>query len=450
MKILFATMQFARGYGQGTERYVALLCEGLAARGHDVVVAAGDPERRGPRLKLGALTQDTPRTLFVPTRGWNAVRGLPPAAWRPLLQRERPDVVHVVNPAHIGGGVAEAALELGLPLVITIVDFWWLCPKHTLQHFERGVCDANVTWPECLRCLAATDARPLVRGVAALPGLRSVALPVLYAGKAMLRGTPVDELRRWTRRQEYALDLLDRAAIVIFLSAGGRTLLAPRLKKARSTTILVGLDPRWRAGARPPIDSTPRRPQDVTLGFVGALAEHKGPHLLLAALHQLGWRETRVLVAGGGTDARYEHRLRELARGLNVTLLGRVPTGEMPALLAGLDLLVVPSTWPENLPQTVLEALATRTPVIASDVAGISEVIGDPRLLFEVGSVAALAACLRDWCAAPRAAESPIPLPTRDEMVEATLDVYERARAVGAAGRADRPESRPEPRVHAT
>ena len=426
MKVLFATMQFGRGYGQGTERYVVMMANGLRQQGHDVAVLGGDPEHRGPRMPLGAEIESDPRVLFYPTRGWTSVEGVPAVELAPLLEREQPDLVHVVNPGHIGVGLMTAACDACIPLVVTVVDYWWLCPKHILLHPERGICDANVPWRECVRCIGAVDSRTWVRTIARTPVLRSSILPLLYQARAWSRGSSSDEWRRWKQRQGTTVRALDAADAVIFLSNGAQRRLAPRLCHAKTHSIIVGMEDRWfHAEAKPPGGGTPMDPADLTLGFVGALADHKGPHLLLDAVRSLGWTRTRVRFAGGGTDAAYRRRLTALADGLDVEFMGRVPTTEMPAFLSGLDLMVIPSTWPENLPQTVLEAQAVGTPVIASRVDGIAEVISDATMLFDVDSVPGLAHCLADWARSPRWPPPAKPVRSAAQMVAETLRVYD-------------------------
>ncbi len=458
MRILFATMQFGRGYGQGTERYVAMLADGLRARGHEAVVLAGDPERRGPTLPLGAEREPDPdggagrpavRMLHYPGFGWTTVRGAPPEELERVLAREAPDVVHLANPGHIGVGLVDAAHRRGIPVVMTVRDHWWVCPKHSWWHYRGHICDGRVTWHECLRCIAEDDPRPAVGALRRIPTVRGVALPLLYLRAARQRGAPWRECRNWTRRREVLKGALQAAEAVIFLSEAARARFAADLAPTRVHTIFVGLEPRWfeaRRPAQPPAADSgtpsappggaaargdpPRDPAACTLGFVGALAEHKGPHLLLEALRRLQWTKTRVLLVGRAADAHYLARLRQLATAapaLNVEFVGPVPSAAMPDLLGALDLLVVPSMGVENLPQIVLEAQALGVPVLASRVDGLTEAIAEPKLLFNVGSSHALSAVLAAWVQEPRGTgEEPAGFrpTTAAAMVEATAAVY--------------------------
>ena len=56
----------------------------------------------------------------------------------------------------------------------------------------------------------------------------------------------------------------------------------------------------------------------------------------------------------------------------------------MTQVYAGIDVLVVPSIWYENSPNVILEAFAHQTPVIASDLGGMAELVDDQKtgLLF--------------------------------------------------------------------
>jgi glycosyltransferase involved in cell wall biosynthesis len=418
-------MQLGRGYGQGTERYVTLLAAGMRARGHEALCIAGDPERRGAPLMLDEPVAGDASLRHYPTRSWMAVRGLPADRLRPLLERFRPDIVHVANPAHIGIGLLDAARIARIPVVVTVMDFWWLCPRHTLQHHSGRICSAEVHWTECLRCIAGGHTRGWARVLARTPVLGAVALPVLFFGRATLAGVAPGELQRWMRRQQVLAEALRGAAAVIFPSRTARALIAPRITgRPALHDIPYGLEPRW--------FETPAHPREArraftndrppVIGYGGALAEHKGVHLIFDAVRRLGWTDLPVRIAGSG-DAAYQARLKAAAVGLNVEFLGKLESAAMVGFLRSLDLMIVPSTWPENLPIVVLEAQAVGTPVLASAVDGIAELIPWPAQLFEVGSAAALADRLAEWRAG-RTAFQLASVTTAEEMLDRTAAVY--------------------------
>lgn len=428
MKVLYVTMQYGAGYTQGTERYLTLLADGLTRSGGQAVFLAGDPLGRRSAAAPGQPVPDAARLVHYPTTGWMAVRGIDPTLLRSVLVSERPDLIHLANPAHIGVGIVEAAAALDIPVVITVVDYWWLCPKQTLWHYRRNACDGRVHWSECLCCIAAERDEGWHR-LHRVPLLNRVALPVLFFGRWAAGGVPPAEIVRWTRRRSILTDVLRQAAAVILLSHAAERLIGPFVPAERRDTIFNGLEPHWFAGACPPRD--PRTAAPLTLGYAGALALHKGTHLLLQAVRELGWRDVRVLIAGQGSDA-YTARLRELARGLNVEFLGGVPPPAMPALLDSLDALVFTSVWPENMPNVVLEACARRRPVLASRVPGVAEMLRDERGLFDVGSAASLAECLKRW----RESDRPLTPPcvgTAQEMFDRTLAVYRRVLATATS-----------------
>ncbi|MDQ3811055.1 MAG: glycosyltransferase family 4 protein [Chloroflexota bacterium] len=154
--------------------------------------------------------------------------------------------------------------------------------------------------------------------------------------------------------------------------------------------------------------------------FVGRLTPHKGVDRLLAALPA----GARLMVAGsGGHDPRLPERdypslLQGLARGRDVRFLGSVSDQELPGLYRAASVLVLPSVErtcygrgvrvSELLGLAVLEAMASGTPVIASRVGGVAEIVehGHTGFLVQPGDTVELGEridqVLRDPCLARR------------------------------------------------
>jgi glycosyltransferase involved in cell wall biosynthesis len=86
----------------------------------------------------------------------------------------------------------------------------------------------------------------------------------------------------------------------------------------------------------------------------------------------------RLLVAGDGEEkANLEALCRQLRLDRVVTFSGWVDNRNIRAIYEQIDVLVVPSVWPENSPVIISEAMASGIPVIASDIGGIPELVRD-------------------------------------------------------------------------
>lgn len=118
------------------------------------------------------------------------------------------------------------------------------------------------------------------------------------------------------------------------------------------------------------------RDDEFVLFFVGRLEEIKQLDRLLAALPfvQQGL-SARLLVAGDGTHrARLEQQVAGLGLEAQVTFLGKISHDQLPGYYNLADALVLPSRM-EGVPMVILESLACGTPVLATAVGGIPDLV---------------------------------------------------------------------------
>ena len=112
-----------------------------------------------------------------------------------------------------------------------------------------------------------------------------------------------------------------------------------------------------------------------TLVFAGRLTAAKALGVALEALAPL--EGVSLVVAGDGEErVRLERRASELGLNGRVRFLGAQPRERVLDLLRAADALLLSSSW-ENLPHAAVEALAVGTPVIATAVGGVPEVVHD-------------------------------------------------------------------------
>ncbi len=132
----------------------------------------------------------------------------------------------------------------------------------------------------------------------------------------------------------------------------------------------------------------------MTLAFAGRLTAQKSLDVALEAIASVDG--VTLLIAGDGVErAALEREVADLGLADRVRFLGAVPRERIIELFAAADAAVLSSSW-ENFPHTVVEALAAGTPVIATAVGGVAEVVHDDEngLLVPVGDVPALAAAI--------------------------------------------------------
>jgi glycosyltransferase involved in cell wall biosynthesis len=140
-------------------------------------------------------------------------------------------------------------------------------------------------------------------------------------------------------------------------------------------------------------------PPGAHLVFTGRLADVKGVPVLLDATATLtdipGLRLT--LIGDGPDRAALQARATALGLAGNVTFAGYQTSAAVAALLKTADALVLPS-FAEGLPVVLMEAMATSLPVIATQIAGIPELVRDAEngRLVPPGNAPALAAAIRD------------------------------------------------------
>lgn len=345
-----------------------------------------------------------------------------------VLGQWSPDIVHVQHLIGLSLGIMERTKARGIPLVLSLHDFWFGCPRG--QRIREGLklCE-TIDRRLCVACLKPQNyeirspRRPLMRWLATLRA------PTRRRGRAILRRYDADVRR--------VLALPD--AIVTPARSHLRMYLGYGVDGRRAHVIDCGLAPA--AAAR--TESPRGRPHRV--GFLGTLIPSKGPHLLLEAYRLLARPEVTLDFYGAHLpfhgDTGYLDRLKAAAASIPGTIRfhGRYEAAQVPDILASLDVLVVPSLWYECSPIVIREGFRSGVPVIAAGHGGMAEAIehGVNGLLFAPGSAADLAAQLRRLLDDPelwrRLAAYPHRVTTIDQYAARHLELYRRL--LGERGR---------------
>ncbi|KMO83355.1 glycosyl transferase family 1 [Mycolicibacterium chubuense] len=202
--------------------------------------------------------------------------------------------------------------------------------------------------------------------------------------------------RRAYARTMFQLD--GRLASLIFTpSEATKATLTAMSPGARVTVTPIPVDEEWFA----PVDPGLSPVQAPYVLYIGNAKWHKNLPLLLMAFGDVaGDVPHKLVIAGSGEALRGgDERVPALAAGLGerVEVMGRLDFPVLRSLVAGADLLVMPSLY-EGAGLPPIEAMASHTAVLASDIPALRETCGGGADYFDPTDRAELAAALRAFC----------------------------------------------------
>lgn len=394
MRVLIASHGYPPTRMGGAEQRAERTARGLMARGCDVrvlCVERFEPDRTTEPWQDTVQDGIAVRRLQIaPSAHLRDTydNSQTAAAASALIAEWQPHVLHLFSGYLLSSSVVRVAAAHGIPIVISLTDYWWLCHRINLLQTNGTACDGP-TPGGCARCHA--EGRRRFRVPAKLSARGAEHLWSLAHTKGLFASTlGFDE-------QEHRAQTM-RAAL-----AQATLLIAPSQYLA-DAYLRFGVDPErirvQRQGVAGP--SPAPRPQADTLriGYLGQVKYHKGVDLILEAWSRLGSSRPRALALFGADtgEEKYGATIRRRIKRLeHVRWNGPFQEGRVWEVLGTLDVLVVPSRYPENSPNVILEAQAAGIPVVGSSLGGIPELVRHDvnGLLFEPNNPADLATQLQ-------------------------------------------------------
>lgn len=373
MKVLHVPFTFAPDPVGGTEVYVEHLAHRQQRAGLDVVIAA---PTQGPDASYDHAGLPVHRYRTVPSLVDLYGDGDTVAAdgFGRVLDDVRPDLVHLhAFTSGVSVRVARLVTERGVPLVFTYHTPTVSCPRGTLLRWGREECDGALDVARCTACVLNRHGVPALLGrtAAAVSGRLGPAVEALgLSGGAWtgLRMAPLVD-----RRHRAVRSLLGLAARCIALCDWTwRLLVRAGCPREKLRLIRHGLPVEG-----PPLPTAPRPPAPpLRVAFLGRLAPEKGAELLVEAVRRAG--PDVLLDIHGVGELAARRRVDALAGGSGrVRYLTPLPHASVVPALGGYHVVAVPSRWLETGPLVVLEAFAAGTPVLASRLGGLRELVTD-------------------------------------------------------------------------
>lgn len=370
MKILYLVHQFYPEFHAGTEKFVFNVASMTQKAGHKVKVISysfydssfydrkiGNVLLRNfeyegvPVLALRHKKLRSDLHHHIEDEDIATVAG-------PILEAEGPDVVHVCHPMRVGGFV-RALERLCIPYLVTLTDFFLLCPKVNLSATRSLLCSGPEDLVAC-RNLCPELEEPFLRN-----------------------------------RLNQAKELLFGAKKLVAPSRFLATMYQKEIEGLKVKVINHGINLRGLKKNQRRYDSSSK----ICFGYAGSLNSFKGPHVAIEAFSRIDSPDARLKIFGGGTDRKYMEKLHEMiGKDGRIEYRGEYGPGEVWSILQDIDVLTISSVCYESYSILLHEAFAAQVPVVVSDLGALAEKVvnGVNGFSFDVGNVDVLSNIMKE------------------------------------------------------
>jgi glycosyltransferase involved in cell wall biosynthesis len=260
-------------------------------------------------------------------------------AMEQVVERFRPDVVHLHNIYHqLSPSILRPLARRSIAVVMTVHDYKPVCPSYQLRD-QHGICTA---------CVGHTTANAVRRrckdGSLAASAILAVESGIHRALHAY------DPVQRFICPSRFMRDTLREGRFY-----PERLVVVPNFVDA------AAVEPRSGAGD----------------GFVyaGRLSSEKGVDVLIRAIATVDG--ARLTVVGGGPEAGALKGLADEVAPGRVRFTGHVTRAEVLATVRSARAAVLAARWHENMPMSILEAMAAAVPMVVSDLGGLPDLVHD-------------------------------------------------------------------------
>ncbi|MCD8511601.1 MAG: glycosyltransferase [Bacillus sp. (in: Bacteria)] len=340
MKIIYLIHQFLPEHYQGTEKFILNTATYMQKLGHEVKVITmssysdSDYNKRYKNILWKEfIYNDIPiLALKRKEKNWQHFSNdtnMEKFAER-VFNKEKPDVLHIAHTMRVVE-FAIVAMKYSIPYVMTLTDFYLMCPRSILVNTNGNLCYGPDKGKNCKEQCPVFSKKEIAKRY-------WLGKKILYYAKQVV--APSDFLANLFRKEFPHLNI---------------------------RVIHYGVDTSY-------IRTNTKKYQQgdqLTFCYAGSIEYHKGVDLLIKAFSKINSERAVLKLYGKGN----KQIIHEAKKHKNIQYCGVYNEHQLGEIFSNVDLLVVTSIWHENRPQVINEALASHLPVLASDMAGITEQI---------------------------------------------------------------------------
>lgn len=349
MKILFINVFYYPDIIGGAEISVKKLAEGLAKEGHEVSILTTGVKSQSEIINGVNIRRIKINNIHSPIEEISA-NGIRKIIYKGLdicnvfnyhiikkeIQKINPDIVNINNIYGFSLIVYKVVKDLGIKSVVTLRDYYMLCPKvHMLKKDQD--------------CINPNSACKFYR---------------------RLNINFLNNVSCFTAPSKFVLNKFINEKF---------------FKKSQGYVIYNATDFDWNKTNKVIEEKINRLREGIKFLYLGGLEKHKGLDILIRTFNQLNNTNIKLYIAGKGSlksmVQEYESKDRR------IEYLGFLNEEEMEKILLKCDVLIAPSLWNEPFGRIVIDAYKYGLPVITSNKGGLNEIVDNYKTGIKIENV---------------------------------------------------------------
>jgi len=259
------------------------------------------------------------------------------------------DILHIIHPLRMGNVIKFLKLNGKFPIILTFTDAWFICPRVSLFNINYSICN-EIDIINCKKC-----------------------------------GFKENELNKRNNDSNELINIID---YVVFPSKLLETIFKNNKLKFNNYKIINnGLDYKYFKFNY----SKKVNHKEINLGYVGPIVRQKGLHIIIQSFKKIKFQNINLNIYGEAFDEHYISLIKKLCgNDKRIKFYGKYDYKELSEIYSKIDIAIYPSICYESYSLSLVESLAHKTPVIASNTIGASwEFIKNDQngYIFESGNV---------------------------------------------------------------
>ncbi len=271
---------------------------------------------------------------------------------REELTNYKPQLAHITHAMKLSCAALDVCHALGIPTVVTLSDFWFICPRTNLLTWDGLTCAGPKWFNKCLQCVG--DLHNIDFNFA-------------------------NTLAVFRRKGRLKQSLLKADRIIALTNFQKNVFVNNGFPSHRIEVMEHGVEASDLAVSGNENGTASSATHGLTVGFIGSLVPHKAPHILAEALKELPNLPLECHIYGAVREGDgYCRSLKKAAsEDKRFLLKGTFSPSNLGQVLGTFDILAMPAIWYENGPLVVKAALMSGIPVLASNIGSLPDMVNE-------------------------------------------------------------------------